>query len=326
MLEMFNGLSFELGLGLALALTFVLAYEFINGFHDTANAVATVIYTKAMPPHMAVVASGIFNCAGVLAGGLGVAYAIVHLLPVDLLLNVASAHGLVMVFALLSSAILWNLGTWYLGIPASSSHTLIGAILGVGLANSLMTGVEISKGINVQKAIDIMLSLIISPTVGFIVAGLLLLLAKRLWNPSKMHKTPEERQQVDGKKHPPFWTRLTLVASAMGVSFSHGSNDGQKGVGLIMLVLIGIVPAKFVLNLESSPYQLERTRDAAIHLQQFYNRHQADLQKIIQKIGQGGYLYTVEENVICKLINQTLMLNDRWKDEEKMPEMAFLKA
>ncbi|NCB59506.1 MAG: inorganic phosphate transporter, partial [Gammaproteobacteria bacterium] len=172
MLEMFNGLSFELGLGLAVALIFVLAYEFINGFHDTANAVATVIYTKAMPPHMAVVASGIFNCAGVLAGGLGVAYAIVHLLPVDLLLNVASAHGLVMVFALLSSAILWNLGTWYFGIPASSSHTLIGSIMGVGGAFAWMNHQPILQGINVSKASQIMLSLIISPTLGFVMAGI----------------------------------------------------------------------------------------------------------------------------------------------------------
>jgi len=281
MLEMFNGLSFELGLGLALALTFVLAYEFINGFHDTANAVATVIYTKAMPPHMAVVASGIFNCAGVLAGGLGVAYAIVHLLPVDLLLNVASAHGLVMVFALLSSAILWNLGTWYLGIPASSSHTLIGAILGVGLANSLMTGVEISKGINVQKAIDIMLSLIISPIVGLVIAGGLLLLMKKRFTSSKIHKTPEERQTWDGKKRPQFWTRFTLIASAMGVSFVHGSNDGQKGIGLIMLVLIGIVPGQFVLNMESTSYQIGRTKDAAVHMGDFYQRNSAYLNQMI---------------------------------------------
>jgi low-affinity inorganic phosphate transporter len=281
MLEMFNGLSFELGLGLALALTFVIAYEFINGFHDTANAVATVIYTKAMPPHMAVVASGVFNCAGVLAGGLGVAYAIVHLLPVDLLLNVASAHGLVMVFALLSSAILWNLGTWYLGIPASSSHTLIGAILGVGLANSLMTGVAISKGINIQKAIDIMLSLIISPLVGLVIAGGVLLLLKRQLPTSKIHKTPEERQTWDGKKRPPFWTRFTLIASAMGVSFVHGSNDGQKGIGLIMLVLIGIVPGQFVLNMESTSYQIGRTKDAAIHMGDFYQRNSAYLNQMI---------------------------------------------
>ncbi len=281
MLEMFNGLSFELGLGLAIALIFVLAYEFINGFHDTANAVATVIYTKAMPPHMAVVASGMFNCAGVLAGGLGVAYAIVHLLPVDLLLDVASAHGLVMVFALLSSAILWNLGTWYFGIPASSSHTLVGSILGVGLAHSLMNNIEISKGINIQKAIDIMLSLIVSPIVGLVIAGAVLLLLKNRFPTSKIHKTPEERKTWDGKKRPPFWTRFTLIASAMGVSFVHGSNDGQKGIGMIMLVLIGIVPGKFVLNMESTSYQVGKTRDAAIHMGDFYHRNKELLTDMI---------------------------------------------
>ncbi len=281
MLDMFTGLSPELGISLFLALVFVLAYEFINGFHDTANAVATVIYTKAMPPHMAVVASGIFNFAGVMLGGLGVAYAIVHLLPVDLLLNVASAHGLIMVFSLLASAILWNLGTWYLGLPASSSHTLIGAILGVGAANAFITDTPLSSGINVQKAIDIMLSLIISPTVGLLVAGLLLLLAKRVWRDSKIHKSPEERQLVDGKKHPPFWTRFTLIASAMGVSFVHGSNDGQKGIGMIMLVLIGVVPGHFVVNLESTAYQVARTRDAALHMQTFYEGNQAELSELM---------------------------------------------
>ncbi|WP_230369455.1 inorganic phosphate transporter [Paludibacterium denitrificans] len=242
---------------------------------------ATVIYTQSMKPRLAVFASGIFNCLGVVSGGLAVAYAIVHLLPVDLLVSVNTARGLAMVFALLAAAIIWNLGTWYFGLPASSSHTLIGAILGVGVANSLINGTSMSYGINWSKAIDVGASLLCSPLVGAILAGLIIWLLRRYRPMSNIHKTPFQRQQVEGRKHPPFWTRFMLIVSAMGVSFSHGSNDGQKGVGLIMLVLIGIVPAKFVLNLESSPYQLERTRDAAIHLQQFYNRHQADLQKII---------------------------------------------
>lgn len=262
---------------LALALLFVLAFEFINGFHDTANAVATVIYTKAMPPHLAVVLSGLFNFAGVLLGGLGVAYAIVHLLPVDLLINVSTSHGLVMVFALLASAILWNFGTWYLGLPASSSHTLIGSILGVGLANAWLTHTSIRDGINWGKAVDIGLSLVVSPLVGVVAAGGLLLALKKLRPDSGMHKTPEQRKLVDGKKHPPFWTRLVLVVSAMCMSFAHGSNDGQKGIGLIMLVLIGIVPAKFVVDLDATAYQIERTRDAAIHLRQFYQRNPATL-------------------------------------------------
>jgi len=181
MLDMFTGLDFTVGLALLLSLLFVLAYEFINGFHDTANAVATVIYTKAMPAYMAVMASGVFNFLGVMIGGLGVAYAIVHLLPVDLLLNVSSAYGMIMVFSLLTSAILWNLGTWYFGIPSSSSHTLIGSILGVGGAHALLTHLPLEQGVNTKKALDIMLSLLVSPLVGFIIAALLLLLLKRIW-------------------------------------------------------------------------------------------------------------------------------------------------
>jgi low-affinity inorganic phosphate transporter len=281
MLDMFTGLSFVMGLSLFFALLFVLAYEFINGFHDTANAVATVIYTKAMSPYTAVIASGIFNFLGVILGGLGVAYAIVHLLPVDMLLNITSVHGMVLVFSLLAAAIIWNLGTWYFGIPASSSHTLIGSLLGVCLANALLTGIPISEGVNVKKATDIMLSLLISPLVGFGVAALVLLLLKRIFTGPKIHKTPQEREKIDGKKHPPFWTRVTLVASAMGVSFVHGSNDGQKGIGLIMLVLIGLTPAQFVLNLDSSTYEIERTRDAAVHLQTLYRENKSNLSDLI---------------------------------------------
>ncbi|SDJ43640.1 low-affinity inorganic phosphate transporter [Pseudomonas delhiensis] len=273
MFDLFSGLDPWVGISLVLALGFVLAFEFINGFHDTANAVATVIYTKAMSPYRAVILSGIFNFLGVLLGGVGVAYAIVHLLPVELLINVNSGHGLAMVFSLLAAAIAWNLGTWYFGIPASSSHTLIGSILGVGLANAVITGVPLADGVNWQKAIDIAMSLIFSPLAGFLVAALVLIGLKWMYPLSKMHKTPETRREVDEKKHPPFWNRLVLVLSAMTVSFVHGSNDGQKGIGLIMLVLIGIVPAKFVLDLNSTTYQIERTRDAAIHLSQFYQRH-----------------------------------------------------
>jgi len=263
--------------GLALALSFVLFFEFINGFHDTANAVATVIYTKAMSAHTAVILSGIFNFLGVLLGGVGVAYAIVHLLPVELLINVNSAQGLIMVFALLAAAITWNLSTWYFGIPASSSHTLIGAILGVGIGNALISDISLMDGVNWSKAIEIAISLVISPVAGFIVAALLLLALKR-WQPlSKMHITPERRKESKGKKHPPFRNRLVLVASALAVSFVHGSNDGQKGIGLIMLVLIGIVPGLFVLDLGSTRYQIERTRDAAAYLNQLYQSNKEAL-------------------------------------------------
>ncbi|WP_447829680.1 inorganic phosphate transporter [Aeromonas salmonicida] len=281
MFEMFSGLGLWWSIGLVLAVFFVLAYEFINGFHDTANAVATVIYTKAMPAHLAVVASGIFNFFGVMFGGLGVAYAIVHLLPIDLLLGMDSTQGLIMVFSLLFSAIVWNLGTWFLGIPASSSHTLIGSILGVGGAYAWLNHQPLTQGINVAKAIDIMLSLIISPTVGFIVAALLLFAMKRVWLGSKIHKTPEERLLVDGKKHPPFWARLTLVASAMGVSFVHGSNDGQKGIGLVMLVLICMAPAYFALDMNSRSYELDRTQDANQRIMEIYQRNHELVSQIV---------------------------------------------
>jgi len=266
---------------LALALLFVLAFEFINGFHDTANAVATVIYTKAMPPYLAVFASGVFNFLGVLLGGVGVAYAIVHLLPVELLIDVDTGRGLAMVFSLLSAAIIWNLGTWYFGIPASSSHTLIGSILGVGLANTLLTEVTVAEGVNWQKAIDIGIALLLSPLVGFVIAALMLLSLKLLRPESGMHSSPEQRKTLLGKKRPPFWNRLILVLSAMGVSFVHGSNDGQKGVGLIMLVLIGLVPAQFALNLNSTAYEVDRTRDAAVHLRDFYQRNSEALSEYL---------------------------------------------
>jgi low-affinity inorganic phosphate transporter len=275
MLDLFSGMEAWPAIMLALALFFVLAYEFINGFHDTANAVATVIYTKAMPANLAVIGSGICNFLGVMLGGLGVAYAIVHLLPVDLLLNVGVGHGLYMVYALLASAILWNLGTWYLGIPASSSHTLIGSIMGVGIANAMMSGQYWLSGINTKKAIDILLSLLISPTIGMVLAGLMLLALKKWRSQSRMHLTPDERKALDGKKHPPFWTRVTLIASAMGMSFAHGSNDGQKGIGLLMLVLIGLAPAKYALDMDSSAYQIERTRDAAVHMRDFYESNKS---------------------------------------------------
>jgi low-affinity inorganic phosphate transporter len=274
MLESLGIPSIWIGISLALALFFVLAFEFINGFHDTANAVATVIYTRAMPPYRAVILSGIFNFLGVLLGGVGVAYAIVHLLPVELLLNVNSGRGLVMVFSLLAAAIAWNLGTWYFGIPASSSHTLIGSILGVGITNALLNDLSVADGINWQKAIDIVMSLIFSPLAGFFIGGLILLCLKR-WRPgTRMHSALEARADGGKIRKPPFWNRLVLVLSAMAVSFVHGSNDGQKGIGLIMLVLIGFLPAQYVVNMNASPYQIERTRDAAAHMQRFYQRHQ----------------------------------------------------
>jgi len=277
------GLDFHTGLLLLLALAFVLFYEAINGFHDTANAVATVIYTRALRSQVAVVMAAVFNFFGVLLGGLSVAYAIVHMLPTDLLLNVSSGHGLAMVFSLLFAAIIWNLGTWYFGLPASSSHTLIGAIIGIGLTNALMTGTSVVDALNIPKVIGIFGSLIISPIVGLVVAGGLIFLLRRYWSGTKkrarIHLTPAEREKKDGKKKPPFWTRIALIVSAIGVAFSHGANDGQKGIGLVMLVLIGVAPAGFVVNMNATGYEITRTRDAINNVETYFQQRPDLLKK-----------------------------------------------
>ncbi|EJF30596.1 inorganic phosphate transporter PitA [Enterobacter sp. Ap-916] len=283
MLHLFAGLDLHTGLLLLLALAFVLFYEAINGFHDTANAVATVIYTRAMRSQLAVAMAALFNFFGVLLGGLSVAYAIVHMLPTDLLLNVGSSHGLAMVFSMLLAAIIWNLGTWYFGLPASSSHTLIGAIIGIGLTNALLTGTSVVDALNIPKVIGIFASLILSPIVGLVIAGGLIFLLRRYWSNTKkkqrIHLTPAEREKQDGKKKPPFWTRIALILSAIGVSFSHGANDGQKGIGLIMLVLIGVAPAGFVVNMNASGYEITRTRDAVNNVETFFQQRPDLLKK-----------------------------------------------
>ena len=229
---------------LVLAILLALSFEFVNGFHDTANAVATVIYTNTLKATPAVVWSGIWNLIGVLTSSGLVAFGIVALLPVELVLNIGSAAGFAMVFSLLISAILWNVGTWYFGLPASSSHTLIGSILGVGLANSLMGPTHsMTDGVNWAKAQDVGLGLLISPVFGFCAAGLLLLLCKALIKNPALYKAPE------GKAPPPLWIRGILMLTCTGVSFAHGSNDGQKGMGLIVLILVGILPGTYALKM-----------------------------------------------------------------------------
>ena len=227
---------------LVLALMVALGFEFVNGFHDTANAVATVIYTHSLQPHIAVVWSGFWNFLGVLTSSGAVAFAIVSLLPVELILQVGSKGGFAMVFALLLAAIIWNLGTWYFGLPASSSHTMIGSIIGVGIANQLLSPKTGTSGVDWGQATNIGKSLLLSPLVGFTVAALLLLLSKALLKNRKLYEAPE------GTEPPPFWIRALLVLTCTGVSFAHGSNDGQKGMGLIMLILVGTVPTAYALN------------------------------------------------------------------------------
>jgi inorganic phosphate transporter, PiT family len=227
---------------LGIALLIALGFEFVNGFHDTANAVATVIYTHSLPPMFAVVWSGLFNFAGVLLSSGAVAFGIISLLPVELILQVGSSAGFAMVFALLIAAIIWNLGTWRLGLPASSSHTLIGSIIGVGVANALMHGRDGTSGVDWAQATKVGYSLLLSPLVGFVCAALLLLALRALVKNRELYTAPK------GNSPPPWWIRSLLVLTCTGVSFAHGSNDGQKGMGLIMLILVGTVPTAYALN------------------------------------------------------------------------------
>ncbi len=227
---------------LFVALLIALGFEFVNGFHDTANAVATVIYTRSLQANVAVVWSGLWNLAGVLWSSGAVAFGIVSLLPVELILQVGSGAGYAMVFALLVAAIIWNLGTWFFGLPASSSHTLIGSIIGVGVTNALLHGRSGTSGVDWTQATSVGKALLLSPIFGFILAGILLMVVKLIIRNKDLFAEPK------GDEPPPTWIRGILILTCTLVSFFHGSNDGQKGMGLIMLILIGVVPTAYALN------------------------------------------------------------------------------
>src|SRR5882724_3652822 len=253
---------------LGIALFIALGFEFVNGFHDTANAVATVIYTHSLSPNLAVVWSGCFNFLGVLVSTGAVAFGIVSLLPVELILQVGSGAGFAMVFALLIAAILWNLGTWYFGLPSSSSHTLIGSIIGVGLMNQLMAASPTgTSGVDWSQATKIGWTLLISPLIGFSVAFLLLSLLKAVIKIPALYKEPE------GNKPPPLWIRGLLILTCTGVSFFHGGNDGQKGMGLIMLILIGTVPTAYALNRTMHEDQVNTFMAASAQAQTAFARY-----------------------------------------------------
>ena len=226
-----------------------MAFEFINGFHDTANAVATVIYTHSLKPSVAVVWSGLWNFIGVYVGGIAVAMGIVNLLPLDMLIDQNVYHSIAMILALILTAIIWNIGTWYFGIPCSSSHTLIGSIFGVGIAYSFLPEAA-NVALNWAKVKDVGLSLMISPIIGFALALGLMVLLKQLVKDKSMFKEP------DSENPPPFIMRMILILTCTSVSFSHGSNDGQKGVGLVMIILIGIIPLHFAINRTDSPVKM----------------------------------------------------------------------
>jgi inorganic phosphate transporter, PiT family len=227
---------------LGVALLIALGFEFVNGFHDTANAVATCIYTHSLEPHVAVVYSGVMNFVGVLTSSGAVAYSVITLLPVELILKVSKGSGFAMVFALLAAAILWNLATWYRGLPASSSHTMIGSIIGVGITNQLLHGASGVSGVDWEQVTKVFKALLFSPLIGFVLAALLFFLFKLVLRDPRLYEAPK------GTAPPPFYIRILLILTCGGVSFAHGSNDGQKGMGLIMLILVGTVPTAYALN------------------------------------------------------------------------------
>lgn len=271
---------------LVLAIGMALGFEFVNGFHDTANAVATVIYTHTLKPTPAVVWSGIWNLIGVLTSSGAVAFGVVALLPVELVLNVGSSAGFAMVFSLLVSAIVWNLGTWWLGLPASSSHTLIGSIIGVGVANALIgPSHSVTDGVNWAKAQEVGLGLLISPLIGFAAAALLLIVLKVLVKNPELYRAPE------GEKAPPLWIRGILMLTCTGVSFAHGSNDGQKGMGLIVLILVGILPGTFALKMSADNQTVQSIA-----------REAEALSAIFEKSGSGRIQGTEANNILSSFI------------------------
>ncbi|QCI20121.1 MAG: inorganic phosphate transporter [Buchnera aphidicola (Brevicoryne brassicae)] len=336
MLYLFSYSDLNHSLFVFLALFFVLFYEAINGFHDTANAVSTLIYTRAMSSNVAVIMSGIFNFLGVMLGGLTVAYAIVHLLPNDLLLNSTSKNALAMVFSILLAAIMWNLSTWYFCLPASSSHSLIGAIIGIGLTNAIVTDSSLINALNIPKMKSIFLSLVFSPIIGLIIAGGLIFLLRYYVNNFnknfyRIHMTPLEREKIDGKKKPPFLIRLALIVSSIGVSYAHGANDGQKGIGLIMLVLIGIVPSSFLINLNANKNEIICTQNTINQLEKYYLENSKNIfkknenKKVIDTSINYSHVYNIIENIKkTKILLQNISNYHRLDVEKRLQLRHFL--
>ena len=255
-----SSLSFMTLLFFLLALAIAFGFEFVNGFHDTANAVTTVIYSKSLPATPAVIYSGVFNFLGAITGGTAVAFSIVNLLPVDLLIDNNNGKALVMVLSLLIGGIIWNLGTWFVGLPVSSSHTLIGSIMGVGIVNSLMNGNGLS-GLNWEQVITVMMALLVSPLLGFALAAIGLLTMKLVIRDERLYTPPSDHNP------PPSWIRGILILTCGGVSFAHGSNDGQKGMGLILLVLIGFMPVYYAMDIHDQN-KAKTCREAVLNVKE----------------------------------------------------------
>jgi PiT family inorganic phosphate transporter len=228
----------------------VLAFEFSNGFHDTANAVATVIYTNSLRPVPAVALSGTMNFLGVMFGGVAVAFTLVELLPPDVLTPPNGNPAIAMLLAIFLASLIWNVATWYFGIPSSSSHAIIGALLGVSAQSAIMASRSLGQGVDWSQVWSVLRALLVSPVLGFVLAGLLFRAIRALVHDRALFEATSERRP------PPWWVRALLILTCSGVSFAHGSNDGQKSIGLIMLTVIGIMPAAFSLNLEIGPDSL----------------------------------------------------------------------
>ena len=310
---------------LSTALLIALGFEFVNGFHDTANAVATVIYTNALPAPVAVMWAGFCNFLGVMVASGAVAYGIIALLPVELIMNMGSGAGFAMVFALLIAAILWNLGTWFLGIPASSSHTLIGSILGVGIMNHLLsasTGVTTS-GVDMDQVIKVGKALLFSPLIGFAFAAIVFLLVKTVFK-----RQLELFQPPEGNKPPPAIIRAILIFTCTGVSFAHGSNDGQKGMGLIMLILVGLVPLAYSLNKNLDTQQVQSFHQLSSQTAVLLNQNQPELTDEKARVILTKYIQTKQQTpeVVPALASMTDHLGERvssYSNLKDIPEAAI---
>jgi PiT family inorganic phosphate transporter len=229
-------------IALAFCFALVCAFEFANGFHDTANAVATVIYTNSLKPRIAVLWSGVMNFLGVLLGGIAVAYALVELLPPEVLSPPNGSPAVPMLVALFATALAWNVLTWWFGIPNSSSHCVIGSLIGIAVGDALIKARHIGQAVDWGQIWNVLRALAVSPILGLVGAGLLYFVIRHLVHDRHLYEPPQP------DKPPTWWVRGLLILTCTSVSFSHGTNDGQKSIGLIMLTVIGLMPAAFALN------------------------------------------------------------------------------
>ena len=310
---------------LLLSLGIALFYEMINGFHDTGNAVAMIIYTNSMKATNSVIMAGIMNFIGVILGGIGVAYVIVHLLPLDIMVSSDQNATLVMIFSLLISAVIWNFGTWYFGLPVSSSHSLIGSIVGVSIAFGMMHGFTFSQSVNWPVVYKILTALALSPLAGFGFAYLIMKLSRKIVKNPKFFRTPSTSEDGTKKKKPNFWMRTGIIVTGAGVSFAHGSNDGQKGIGLIMIILIGILPTYYALNMEAHQYKIMQTRDAAANLAKFYADNNDNLTKLVNEkrlISALKIENTIAECNVNQVYNTTLEISTKLDGLKSYSELS----